>query len=91
MSTPNPYLSAAAPELIVVFKAIQTFIANVGTDPTKWALTVPGALTVLIGTAQLQVPALVAAEEGVIASNANTTIAGWIAKLQAASGTPPAA
>lgn len=89
MSAPNPFLGAAAPELIVVLKAVQQFIANIGPDPAKWPLTVPGALTVLIGTAQLQVPALVAAEEGVLASSANATIAGWISKLQAA--VPPAA
>lgn len=90
MSTPSPFVSAAAPELIAVLKAVQQFITNVGTDPTKWAVTVPGALTVLIGTAQLQVPALVAAEAGAVATQANTTIGNWITHLQSQE-TPPAA
>lgn len=90
----NPVLTAAeaagAPALIAVLKAVQAFVVNIGTDPTKWALTVPGALTVLVGTASLEVPVLAAAEAGAVQATVNAKIGDWITKLQAATAAPAA-
>lgn len=83
MSTPNPILVAAAPSLIAALQAVQTFLTNIGTDPTKFALTVPGALQVLGGTLELQIPALAGAEVGAIQTALNAQINGKIAALQA--------
>jgi hypothetical protein len=84
MSTPNPILAAAAPSLIAVLEAVQAFNTNIGSDPTKWALTVPGALTVLLGTIQLQVPTLAASEAATLQGDVNAKLATWIAKLKTA-------
>ena len=81
MSTPNPLVSAAGPELVAVLKAIQTFITNIGPDPAQWPLKVPGALTILVGTASLEVPALATAEAGAVQAEVNTKISAWITKL----------
>lgn len=80
--------TAGAPAVIAVLTAVQAFVTNIGVDPTKWPLTVPGALTVLVGTAQLQVPMLAAAEAGAIASQVNSHIQTWIDKLKAHSAVP---
>jgi hypothetical protein len=82
VSTPNPIVSAAAPELVAVLQAILQFNANMGADPTQWLLKYPGAVQVLLGTALLQVPALATAEAGAIQGKIDSTIGGWIAKLQ---------
>jgi hypothetical protein len=82
MSTPSPFVSAAAPELVIVLQALQQFLTNIGTDPTKFAVTFPGALQVFLGTAELQLPALAGAELGAVQTAANAKIASWIAKLQ---------
>lgn len=82
MSTPNPFEAAAAPSLIAVLTALQTFNANMGTDPTKWAVNFPGALQVLLGSVELQGPALAQSEASALMSAANTKIASWIASLQ---------
>ena len=81
MSTPNPLVTAASPELIAVLKAILQFNANIGADPAQWPLKVPGAFTVLLGTVQLQLPALAAAEAGALQADVNSKVEGWIAKL----------
>jgi hypothetical protein len=82
MSTPNPILSAAAPELVIVLQALQQFLTNIGTDQTKFAITLPGALQVFLGTAELQLPALAGAEVGAVQTAANARIASWITQLQ---------
>lgn len=86
MSTPNPVITAietaAAPSLVVVLQALQTFISNLGTDPMQIPTKFPGALQVLIGNVELQLPALAASEFGALQTEANTKIAGWISKLQ---------
>jgi len=81
MSTPNPVLTAAAPELIAVIKALQAFNAAMGPDPAKWALNYPGAQLILTGTVLQQVPALAAAEGGAGMTALNTVYEGWITKL----------
>lgn len=93
MSTtaPNPVLVDAAPSLIVALQAVQTFINNLGPDPTKWPLTGAGALQVLAGTLELQLPTLVNAEAGAITTALNTQIANKIASLQALQAPPAAA
>lgn len=81
-TAPNPALVAAAPSLIAALQAVQTFVTNLGPDPTKWPLTGPGALQVLAGTLELQLPTLVNAEAGALTTALNTQIAGKIAQLQ---------
>lgn len=78
----DPLLSAAAPEFIAALQAIKAFNSNIGSDPAKWPLTVAPALVVLLGTVQLQVPALVTAEAATVQADLNTKIDGWIAKLK---------
>jgi hypothetical protein len=82
MSTPNPIVSAAIPEAIAVLKALQEFITNMGTDPAQLAIKFPGAVQVLIGTVEMQLPALASSELGALQTDVNTKIAGWIASLQ---------
>lgn len=78
MSNQNP----AAPALIAMLQAVQNFIANIGPDPQKWPLTVPGALTVLLGTVELQLPVLATAEAGHALADINAKIADKIKQLQ---------
>jgi hypothetical protein len=84
MSTPNPIAAAAAPSLIAVLEAIQAFNTNIGANPAEWPLKVPGAFTVLLGTVQMQLPALAAAEAGTLQADVNAKLAGWIASLKKA-------
>src|ERR1700679_4107977 len=58
MSTPNPVISDAEPVAIAVLKALQVFIANLGTDPLQVAVKFPGAAQVFLGTVEMQLPAL---------------------------------
>ena len=83
MSNPNPVLVAAAPSLIAVLQAVQQFNINIGADPTKWPITVPGALTILLGTIQLQLPAVASAEATALQADVNGKIGGWITTLKA--------
>lgn len=83
MSTPNPIEVAAAPALIAVLQAVQQFVADMGSDPAKWALNFPGAQLKMMGAIQLQLPALAQAEGALAQSTINGVIAGWISKLQA--------
>lgn len=83
MSTPNPILVAAAPSLINVIEALQTFNANMGTDPLQWQLKFPGAFQVLLGSVELQLPALANAEAGALQTAVNTKLSSWITNLQA--------
>jgi hypothetical protein len=81
LSTPNPIVSAAEPTAIAVLKAIQTFIANLGTDPLQVAVKFPGAAQVFLGTVEMQLPALAQSEFSTLQTEVNTKIAAWIAKL----------
>jgi hypothetical protein len=83
MSTPNPQATAAQPIEIAVLEALLQFNANIGPDPTKWALTVPGAFTILLGTVQLQVPALAQSEAGAIQGEVNAKLTAAIAAIKA--------
>ena len=83
MSTPNPVLVAAAPALDAALAALETFVTNLGPDPTKLVVTFPGALSVLIGQIQLQFPTLVNAEYSVVATEAQTKLAALRASLAA--------
>ncbi|MGA7524692.1 MAG: hypothetical protein WBW84_19745 [Acidobacteriaceae bacterium] len=84
MNSPNPIVVAAAPELVAVIEAIQSFITTMGPDPTQWIVKFPGASLALQGAVLLQLPTLATAEGGALQSAINTTLAGWISKLQAA-------
>lgn len=83
VSTPNPVLVAAAPSLIAALQAVQTFISNLGTDPAQVAIKFPGALQVLLGSIEMQLPGLASSEIGAVQTAANARIAAWIASLQA--------
>jgi hypothetical protein len=82
----NPVLTtlegAAAPSLVQVLTALQTFVTNLGTDPSKVALTFPGAAQVLLGTIELQGPALLASEFTTAQSLVQSRISAWIASVQ---------
>lgn len=82
MSTPNPVVVAGAPSIIAVLQALQTFVTNLGTDPLQVSVKFPGALQVLIGSVELQLPVLASAEFGALQTDVNSKIAGWITKLQ---------
>lgn len=93
MSTPNPVPAspavgstleaAAAPSLIAVLQAVQTFLTNMGTDPSKWAATFPGALEVMLGSIELQAPGLVSAEAAALQSLVSAKLSSAISSLQA--------
>jgi hypothetical protein len=83
MSTPNPVLQAAAPSLIAALQAIKQFIADMGTDPTKWALNFPGAELKLVGQIDLLLPGLLVAEGSAVETSLNAKIDAGIANLQA--------
>ena len=90
MSTPNPVLVAAAPSLIASLQALQTFVTDLGPDPVQVPLRFPGASAKLLGSLELQLPALLASEYGAAQAVVNTQIGSLITKLQTAV-TPPAA
>jgi len=82
MSAPNPVVTAATPSLIAVLQALQAFVTNLGTDPAQVAIKFPGASQILIGTVEMQFPALASSELGALQTDINTKIGGWITKLQ---------
>ena len=82
MSTPNPVVAAAAPELINVVTALEAFNAAMGADPSKWAFNYPGAKLILMGTILQQLPLLATAEGGAGMAALDNVYAGWIAKLK---------
>lgn len=83
-STPNPALVAAAPGLLAVVNALQTFSATVLTgDPTQIPLRFDAAFKVLAGTVELQFPTLAQAEVGVINTDVNAKLASWASSLSA--------
>jgi hypothetical protein len=91
MSTPNPALKAAAPELIAILQAIIQFNTNMGANPLMWVTNFPGASLQLQGAVLLQLPALATAEAGALQTIINTHLSTWEAQLQAAaSGAAPA-
>lgn len=83
MSTPNPALVAAAPALIAALQAVQQFNTDMGSNPAQWAANYPGASLKLLGTLQLQLPALASAEAGALQTEVNTKIGSAITSLQA--------
>ena len=82
MSTPNPLEAAAVPALVAALQAVQAFISNLGTDPAQVAVKARGAIQVLIGTLEMQIPVLAAAELSAAQSDINAKIGGWVSKLQ---------
>lgn len=90
MSTPNPVFVAAAPSIINALKAVEQFSTDIGTDPTKWPITVPGALTKLLGTLELQIPVVVSAEGGALQAVISLKVNELIAKVTAATAAPTA-
>ena len=81
MSTPNPIVAAAEPTAVAVLKAMQAFIANLGTDPLQVAVKFPGAAQIFLGTVEMQLPALASTEFSALQAEVNTKIAAWITKL----------
>jgi len=72
----------AAPALIAVLQAVQQFVTNVGVDPAQIPLKFPGALAVLMGQIELQIPALATAELSQVQNTINSKIADLIKSLQ---------
>lgn len=90
MSTPNPTakepsaaLVAAAPALLQIVNALQTFRTNIGTNPLTAAANLPGAEAVLLGQIQLAFPELATAEFGVLSADAGAQLTSWGSALQA--------
>jgi hypothetical protein len=82
MSTPNPIVTAATPSLIAVLQALQAFITNMGTDPATLAIKFPGAVQILLGTVEMQLPLLASSELAAVQTDINSKIGGWISKLK---------
>lgn len=84
MTTPNPALIAAAPGILAIVTALQTFSNTVLTgDPTQIPLRFDSAFKILAGTVELQFPVLAQAEIGVVNSDINAKLAGWATSLKA--------
>jgi hypothetical protein len=81
VSTPNPIVSAVAPELIAVIKALQSFNGAMGPNPLLWATNYPGAKLILTGTILQQVPALALSETSFLVTQLDNIYAGWVTKL----------
>lgn len=80
---------AALPTAVVALKALQTLVNTLATaDPAQLPVVAPAALQIFLGTVELQAPSLAVSELTAVGVAANTTINGWITKLQAAQ-TPP--
>lgn len=84
MSTPNPVLHAAAPELIAMIQAVSAMVTTMGPDPSQWAIKFPGALLSLNGAILSQLPTLAAAEGSALQATINNTLAGWVTSLKGA-------
>jgi hypothetical protein len=82
LSTPNPVLAAAAPSLIAALQAFQQFETDIGTNPAMWVANYPGAKLKLLGNLALVLPQIATSEGAALEGLVNTTIAGWISKLQ---------
>jgi hypothetical protein len=82
--------TAAAPAAIAALQAIQQFETDIGSDPEQWPLKVPAAKLKLVGTLGLQLQPLIGAEVGAGEGILNTTLAGWITKLQTLAAKPAA-
>jgi hypothetical protein len=82
MSTPSPFIVAAAPSAIVLIKALQTLITNLGTDPAQMAAKLPGALAVLTGTLEMQIPALAESELAAVQTDVNAKLDGYISYFE---------
>lgn len=81
MSTPNPVLAAAEPALLAVLQSLQTFIANLGTDPLQVAVKFPGAVQVLLGNIELQLPVLAGSEFAALQGQVNAKLEAWVKQL----------
>jgi hypothetical protein len=79
----NPLEVAAIPTAVAILKAAQQLLANLGTDPLQIAAKAPGAFQIFVGTVEMQAPALVTSELGAVQTDVNSTIDGWITKLEA--------
>lgn len=79
----DPFQAAAIPSVIAVLSAFKDFNANMGTDPAQWALKLPGALQVFVGTVEMQLPSIAVAEGAALQATINSKVDGWISGLQA--------
>ena len=86
----NEFEKAALPSADAVLGAFDQFLVNLGPDPLKAGLNVPGALAVFNGTLMLQGPAIATAEFGAVITAGRNAVAAARAKIKAAE-TPPAA
>jgi hypothetical protein len=80
----NPIEQAAIPTAVAILQAAKQFAVNVGNDPATIAAKAPGALQVLVGTIEMQFPALLSAELGAAQTAVQAKLDDLITKLQAA-------
>ena len=83
MSTPNPIVKAAAPELMAIIDALSAGVTAMGPDPLQWAVKWPGVLLSLQGAILTQLPTLATAEGGALQTEVQSTMANWVSKLKA--------
>lgn len=74
-------LTAVAPELIAVINAAETFVTNLGSDPTKLALTAGPALGIFLNTVALQAAPALNATWGVAQADALAKLSALKASL----------
>jgi hypothetical protein len=79
-------LADAAPSLLAVVKALQTFSSTVLTgDPAQVGLRFDAAFKVLAGTIELQFPTLAQAEIGAVNTDVQAKLTSWANSLTALS------
>lgn len=86
MSTPapNPILKAAAPTLITALQEFKVALNTILTgDPMQIPLRAGPAAAILVAQLQLLLPGLAVAETGVVQTDVNAKIDGFISQLQA--------
>lgn len=56
--------SALQPVEVLLLQSLVGLVQDIGADPAKWPMTVPGALTVALGRLQIALPGLLVSEAG---------------------------
>lgn len=92
-TAPNQALVAAAPMLLAAIGQLKAFVSTTLTgDPLQIPARADAAADILLGNLKLQLPGLLVAEEGVVATDIISKFSGIETKLQALipSSTPAA-
>jgi hypothetical protein len=78
----NALLTAGAPEIIQILKALQSAVSTITTgDPATVGLRIGPAFAIFDGQVALILPSLATAELSAVGASINTGIGGWITKL----------